>query len=407
MRPAPATVWENRPTMKLSLLRRGRTPALPGTVGTARLDRRTRSVVKRAQPGDIAVIDHVDLDRASALALVEARVGAVVNVAPSVSGRYPNLGPQVLLDAGVPIIDNVDATIFTQVDEGDVIRVCGDEVYSGDRVIASGVAQDADSISSALDAARDGIPTQLDAFSVNAIEHLRRERALLLDGEGLPTTATVFDARQVLVVQRAFDYRAELVSLRSFIRENNPVLVGVDAGADALLEAGHRPSVIVTDLQDVSDRALQCGAEVVVHTAPGETPGDADRLGRLGVRSLSLVTSGTTEDAAILLASGSGARLIVLAGSHSSLAEFLDLGRAGMASSFLTRAAVGSRLLDAHAVAQLYRHRLRTWLVLLLVLVGVGLVAAAVATTPVGQDWFSWLGSWLHGVPAWVRGRIG
>ncbi|MDX6317563.1 MAG: hypothetical protein QOD35_963 [Nocardioidaceae bacterium] len=393
--------------MKLSLLRRGRPPALSGTVGTARLDRRTRSVVKRVQPGDIAVIDHVDLDRTSAVALVEARVGAVVNVAPYVSGRYPNLGPEILLEAGVPIVDNVDPAIFTAVDDGDVIRVDGGRIYRDDRVVASGVPHDAESISTALVAARGGIPDQLDAFSVNAIEHLRQERALLLEGEGVPATSTVFDDRPALVVSRAFDYRTDLASLKTFIRENDPVLVGVDAGADALMQAGHRPTVIVTDLDDVSDAALRCGAEVVVHTASGDRANDADRLDRLNVRSTPFVTGGTTEDAAILLASTRGARLIVLAGSHATLPEFLDLGRSGMASSFLTRAAVGSRLLDARAVAQLYRHRVNGWLVLLLVLIGIGLVAAAVATTPVGQDWFTSVGDQLQNARSWVRARIG
>jgi uncharacterized membrane-anchored protein len=393
--------------MKLSSLRRGRPPALSGTVGTARLDRRTRSVVKRVQPGDIAVIDHVDLDRTSAAALVEARVGAVVNVAPYVSGRYPNLGPEVLLEAGVPIVDNVDPAIFTAVDDGDVIRVDGGRIYRDDRVVASGVPHDAESISTALVAARTGIPDQLGAFSVNAIEHLRQNRALLLDGEGVPDTVTVFDDRPVLVVSRAFDYRTDLASLKTFIRENDPVLVGVDAGADALMEAGHRPTLIVTDLDDVSDGALRCGAEVVVHTASGDRANDADRLDRLNVRSTPFVTGGTTEDAAILLASTRGARLIVLAGSHATLPEFLDLGRSGMASSFLTRAAVGSRLLDARAVAQLYRHRVNGWLVLLLVLIGVGLVAAALATTPVGQDWFATVGDQLENARSWIRARIG
>jgi uncharacterized membrane-anchored protein len=393
--------------MNMSLLRRRRRPALSGAVGKARLDRRTRSVVKKVQRGDIAVIDHVDLDRASAMALVEAGVAAVVNVAPYVSGRYPNLGPEVLLEAGVPIVDGVDPSIFTVLDDGDVVRVEGGDVYRGERLVASGVAHDTASISSALTAAQGALPTQLDAFSVNAMEHLRREKELLLDGEGVPATVTVFEDRPVLVVSRAFDYRTDLRSLKTFIRESRPVLVGVDAGADALMEAGHRPALIVTDLDDISDAALVSGAEVVVHTPAGGKANDVDRLDRLNVRSLSFVTSSSTEDAAVLLASTLGARLIVLAGSHSSLPEFLDLGRSRMASSFLTRAIVGSKIVDARAVAQLYRHRVNGWLVLLLVLIGVGLVAAAVATTSVGQDWFTQLGNWLPSARSWLRGRIG
>jgi uncharacterized membrane-anchored protein len=393
--------------MKLSSMRRSRAAVHPGTTGNARVDRRTRAVVKRLRPGDIAVIDHVDIDRESAAALVEARVAAVVNVAPSVSGRYPNLGPEVLLQAGVPIVDNVDPEVFNLITDGDLIRVDGSDIYSGDQRVASGVAQDADSVAAALVAAKDGIATQLDAFSANTVEHLRAERALLLDGEGVPATTTVFRGRHALVVRRAFDYRGDLASIKSYIRENSPVLVGVDAGADALLEAGYRPDLIVTDLEDVSDRALGCGAEVVLHGASGDQAGSRDRLDRLGVSASTFVTSGTSQDAALLLAHAHGARLIVLAGSHASLAEFLDIGRSGMASSFLTRAAVGSTVLDARAVAQLYRHRVSGWLVFLLVVVAIGLVAAAILTTPLGQDWLDQVRSWLQQGYTSVRGRVG
>jgi uncharacterized membrane-anchored protein len=391
--------------MRLSSLRRGQFRTQSGTVGRARLDRRTRSLLRRLQPGDIAVIDHVDIDHESAVALVEAGVGAVVDVAPCVSGRYPNLGPQVLIDAGVPIVDNVDPNIFNVLADGDVIRVEDGDVFREDQVVARGQAQDAASISAALASAQEGIATQLDAFSANATEHLRRERALLLDGEGLPDISTDLHDRHVVVVRRAFDYASDLAGLKAFIRENDPVLVGVDAGADALLQAGLRPHLVVTDLEAVSDRALRSAGEVVLHTASGERPNGADRLDRLGVRSTSFVTGGTTQDAAILLAHARDARLIVLAGSHASIREFLDLGP-GMASSFLTRAVAGSRLVDARAVAQLYRNRVRAWLVLVLILVGVALVAAAVSTTPVGQDEFHQLGGWLREMYSSVRGRL-
>jgi uncharacterized membrane-anchored protein len=208
-------------------------------------------------------------------------------------------------------------------------------------------------------------------------------------------------------VRRAFDYRSDLAAIKTYIRENTPVLVGVDAGADALLEAGYRPDLIVTDLEDVSDRALRCGAEVVLHGTSGDQAGRRDRLDRVGVRASTFVTSGTSEDAAILLAHTHGAQLIVLAGSHASLAEFLDIGRSGMASSFLSRAAVGSTVVDARAVAQLYRHRVSGWLVFLLVVIAIGLVAAAVLTTPVGQDWLDQVQSWLHQGYTSVRGRLG
>ncbi len=392
--------------MKLSSLRRGRAHGRTGVTGAARLDRRTGSMVKRVRAGDIAIIDHVDIDRASAVALVEAGVAAVVNVAPSISGRYPNLGPGVLLAAGIPLVDNVDPDVFSAVGDGDQVRVDGADVYRGDELVATGTIQDVDSVAASLESSKDAMATRLDAFSANAMEHLRRERGLLLDGEGVPAATTSFENRQVLVVSRAFDYRGDLASLKTYIRENTPVLVGVNAGADALLEAGYRPDVIVTDLDVVSDAALGCGAEVVTHARAGGRVVGMDRLERLGVDSSTFVTSGTSEDAAILLAHAHAARLIVLAGSHSSLLEFLDIGRSGMASSFLTRAAAGSSVVDARAVAQLYTNRIRGWLVVVLVLLAVALVAAAIATTPVGHDWQDGLTTWLDNVDSWVRARV-
>jgi uncharacterized membrane-anchored protein len=407
MRRSPASVWHDWHTMKLSLLRRGRSQGLSGITGPARLDRRTRSIVKRIRPGDIAIIDHVDIDRAAAVALVEAGVAVVVNLAPSVSGRYPNLGPEALLAAGVVLVDNVDPEVFSAVADGDLIRVDEGDIYKGEELIAHGVLQDAESVAASLDISKIAMASRLDAFSANAMEHLRRERGLLLDGEGVPDVTTSFAGRHVLIVRRAFEYASELKSLKTYIRENSPVLIGVDDGADALLGAGYRPDVIVTDLDDASDAALQCGAEVVVHSDSDGRPRQLDRLERLTVSHTTFVTGGTSEDAAILLAHAHRARLIVLVGSHSTLLEFLDIGRSGMASSFLTRAAAGSSLVDARAVAQLYSNRIRGWLVLLLVLLAVALVAAAIATTPVGQGWWDSLRDWLNQADTWVRSKVG
>ncbi len=373
--------------MKLSL-RKSRPYTSNGVSGPARLDRRTRNIAKRLRPGDVAVIDHVDIDRHAALALVEAQVSAVINVAPSISGRYPNLGPELLVEAGIVLLDDVGATVFQSINDGDLVRVEGDTIFKGDNPLGSGIRHDAASVAAAMEASKDGMASQLEAFSANAIEHLRRERGLLLDGEGVPVVATELDGRQVLVVLRAFDYQRDLAALKMFIRENSPVLIGVDAGADALLEAGYRPDLIVTDADEISDKALRCGAEVVAHaTAGGRIRGD-DRLERLGVPHLTFQTSGTAEDAAILLAHVHKASLIVMVGSHATLVEFLDKGRSGMASSFLTRATVGSSLVDAKAVARLYQNRLSRWMVLLMLIVAIGVVAVAIAATPVGQDWW-------------------
>ena len=391
--------------MRLSL-RRSRSRELSGISGTARVDRRTRTLVKRAQPGDIAIIDHVDIDRGAASALVEARVAAVINLAPSISGRYPNLGPEVLIEAGVALIDGVQAKVFSAVNEGDEIRVEGDTIYRGDVAIGSGRRHDAESVAAALEASRDGMASQLEAFSANAIEHLRREQDMLLDGEGVPPLDTAVEGRQVLIVVRGFDYRSDLRALKTYIKENSPVLIGVDGGADALIEAGYRPDLVVTDGDEISDLALRCGAEVVaVATADGRVRG-SDRVDRLGVSYATIATGGTVEDAAMLVAHAHHAELIVVAGSHSTLVEFLDQGRSGMATSFLTRATVGSRLVHAKAVAPLYHNRIRGWMVLLLLVLALAAVAAAIGTTPVGQDWWEDIKRWSVDVVGWGRERM-
>lgn len=392
--------------MMLSSLRRTRVDDPAAIRGTARLDRRTRQLARRLSPGDIAVIDHVDIDRAAAVALVDAGVVAVINAAPSVSGRYPNLGPQLLLNAGVALVDNVGADAFGEISDGDTLRVVGDTIYRGDTVLGCGVRQDAGSVAAALESSKDGLASQLEAFSATTIEHLRRERDLLIDGAGVPTLDTPLARRHVLVVMRAFDYGADLAALKTYIKEMSPVLVGVDAGADVLLDSGYRPDLVVTAADDVSDQALLCGAELV-YVAPRDGRNrTSDRLERLGVRPVDFAATGTAEDAALLLAAAADAGLVVVAGSHSSLLEFVDRGRSTMASAILARAAVGSRLVDAKAVAAMYRNRVRGWWVVLLALLSVTLVAAALLTTPAGQDWAQSALSWMAQVYHWLRGRL-
>ena len=261
--------------MRLSSLRRNRSgDGLPGIVGTVRIDRRTKDLTKRLRAGEVAVIDHVDIDRVSADALVGCKVSAVINAAPSTSGRYPNLGPEILLAAGIPLVDDVGTEVFAALREGDVIRIDGGTIYLDDRVVAKGTEQDAVSIDAAMAEARAGLHTQLEAFAANTMEYLLKERALLLDGVGVPDVRTDFSGRHVLVVVRGYDYREDLAVLRPYIREYRPILLGVDGGADALIEAGYQPDVIVGDMDSVSDDALRSGAEVVVHAyADGRAPG--------------------------------------------------------------------------------------------------------------------------------------
>ncbi len=393
--------------MRLSPLRRRRSgDRLPGAIGVARLDRRTKDLTKRLRPGDVAVIDHVDIDRVSADALVVCKVSAVINAAPSTSGRYPNLGPEILLAAGIPLVDDVGTDVFAAVREGDRVRVDGGTVYVDDRVVAEGTEQDAVSIDAAMAEARAGLHTQLEAFAANTMEYLLKERALLLDGVGVPEIRTDFNGRHALVVVRGYDYREDLAVLRPYIREYRPLLVGVDGGADALLESGYKPDVIVGDMDSVSDDALRCGAEVVVHAyADGHAPG-LQRVQDLGVDAVVFPAAGTSEDVALLLADEKGAQLIVAVGTHATLVEFLDKGRQGMASTFLTRLRVGGKLVDAKGVSRLYRSRISTWQLLLLVLATLVAMGAAFAVSTAGQAYGQLLVDQWHDLVFWFTSRF-
>jgi uncharacterized membrane-anchored protein len=274
--------------MRLPTLRRARS-AEPGVItGTARLDRRTKRLVGRLRAGDVAVIDHVDLDRVAADSLVAVGVAAVLNAKPSISGRYPNLGPEVLIQAGVPLVDDLGDELFDRLREGEIVRVEGGTIYrgediSGEDVIGQGNRQDAESIGRSMAEAREGLSVQLEAFAANTMEYLKQERDLLLDGVGVPDIETRIAGRHVLIVIRGYDYQADLDVLRPYIREFKPVLIGVDGGADALIEAGYSPDMIIGDMDSVTDDALRCGAEVIVHAYPdGRAPGLA-RVHQLGV----------------------------------------------------------------------------------------------------------------------------
>jgi uncharacterized membrane-anchored protein len=390
--------------MRIATLRRPRQPTLPGISGVAKVDIRTKNLTKRLRPGDIAIIDHVDLDRVAAESLVESGVAAVVNAAMSISGRYPNLGPEILVAAGVPLVDDAGAAVLGDVHEGDVVRLDGECVYVGDHLVAKGTLQTADTVQAAMAEARAGLAVQLEAFAANTMEFLRRERDLLLDGVGVPDITTDLDGKQVLVVVRGYHYREDLAVLRSYIREYRPVLVGVDGGADALLEAGYTPSLIVGDMDSVSDAALCCGAEIVVHAyRDGRAPG-LQRVERLGLPAVVFPAAGTSEDVALLLADDKGASLIVAVGTHATLVEFLDKGRSGMASTFLTRLRVGGKLVDAKGVSRLYRSRISTSSLFVLVLAALLTLGVVVALSPVGQVYMTIIGAKWDAFASWLTG---
>jgi len=359
------------------------------------VDARTKRLVQRAQPGDIAVVDHEDLDRVSADALIAAGIGGVVNASRSISGRYPNLGPLRLIEAGIPLVDAVGPLLLRKVHDGDLLRLDGDRVYDGDRLVGVGIRQSSATVREAMAEAQVGLAERFESFAVNTVDYMQRERDLLFGGSGLPTLDHVLAGRPVLVVVRGYNYREDLAVLRPFIRDVHPVLLGVDGGADALIEAGYTPDLILGDMDSVSDEALALArpggrgwfrrrrpTELVLHAyRDGHAPG-RERLDDLGVPYRVAETAGTSEDAAFLLAHEKGAETIVAVGSHGNLREFLDKGREGMSSTFLVRLRVGEILMDAKGVSRVYSPRIRTREAMLLVVAAIVTMAAVIAVSP-------------------------
>jgi len=348
--------------MKL-LGRRRRMPEIPGALtGVARVDRRTKNLVARLSPGEIAVIDHEDMDRISAEGLIERRVRAVVNASQSTTGRYPNLGPLLLCSAGVPVIDNAGQEVMMIV-EGSDLAIDGERVFRVEAeefvAIAKGNLLSVESVERAIDLAKQGIAVELERFAQNTIEYIEDERDVLLEASRLPEVGTDFHGRHVLVVVRGYDYKDDLRALRSYIREVKPLLIGVDGGADALIDVGMKPDMIIGDMDSVTSEGLTSGAELVVHAYSGGHAPGLERLEALGLTCVVFEATGTSEDIAMLLAFERGAELIVAVGTHANLIEFRDKGRKGMASTFLTRLRVGPILVDAKGLSRLYHGRVR------------------------------------------------
>jgi uncharacterized membrane-anchored protein len=357
----------------------------PGTrtiVGNARPGRRTKVLVKRLKKGDIAVLDHRDLDRVSAEDLIRIGVAAVLNCQPSTSGRYPNMGPLLLVQAGIHLVDLPDAQLFSVLRDGDPIAIEDGRVLREGELVAQGIVQDPHAVREATEERRRQIGEALESFARNTIEHMREERELLAGRIDLPQFDTDFRDRPALVVVRGVDHQRDLRALRPFIRDTRPLLVGVDGGAGAILEAGFKPDMIVGDMDSADAATLGCGCELVVHAYPdGRSPGQA-RLEQLGVPYKVVPAPGTSQDVAMLIAAEKGAQLIVSVGSHFNLVEFLDKNRRGMSSTFLTRLRIGEILIDAKGVSRLYRPAPGYRPVMAMLAIGLAALVAIVWATP-------------------------
>lgn len=393
--------------MKLSGLLTRMDPNLPGVTGIARVDRRTDALLRRVGPGDVAVLDQVDIDRATADALIQAEVAGVVNASPSISGRFPNLGPAMVVGAGIVLIDSVGIEALRIIKEGMRVRLHEGVVYAQERELAKGVRHTEETVADLMVEAKAGMSAQLEAFSANTIEFLRRERTLILDGIGVPDLRATVRHRQVLVVAPGPGHLDELKALRRYIAEHRPVLIAVGTAADTMYARGYRPDVIVGDPDRIATDTLCCGAEVVIPAAmDGHAPG-LERIQDLGIGAVTFPASGNAEDLALLLADTHGASLVVTIGFQATLAEFLDRGRSGSnPSTFLTRLKLGARLVDGTALATLHPSRVSTTAVGLLLLAALLAVVIALAVSGLGGTYLDWLRDTWTGFLSWIRGTF-
>jgi uncharacterized membrane-anchored protein len=372
--------------------RNGGRPDAP-VEGTARLGERTKDLVKRLRPGDVAVIDHVNVDQIAAEELIEAGVVAVLNAAESSDGRYPNAGPLMLVRAGVKLVDAPGAGLFELLRDGERVSVDGGTVRLGDQELLRGRALGVAELEAQQERQRERIDEALAEFAENTVAHVRQETDLLSGAIEFPPTRASFRDRHVLIVVRGDRHRRDLKALRAYIRDVRPIVVAVDGGADGALEAGLKPDLILGDMDSASDAALRCGAELIVHAYPdGRAPG-AERLTEAGLPHRIVPAAGTSEDVAMLMAYEKGADLIVSVGAHFNLIEFLDRKRGGMSSTFLTRLRIGEKLVDAKGVSRLYRPSSALAPALLFGLAFLVMLTILVITSPALNDLFDLI--WL------------
>ncbi|WP_246009547.1 putative cytokinetic ring protein SteA [Brevibacillus fluminis] len=326
------------------------------------MDRRTKQVSRRAKPGQIAIIDHSDVDELAAVELIEAKVSAVINSSAFLTGLYPAAGAKRLLEAGILLYQNVEP-LFERSEGEEVLYEGCEAAIAGTRLFVRPAKEwipcsllipvTHEQIEKQMEEAAKQSKTVLSSFLDNTFEYVAREKALILEPLSKVSLRTRMAERHVVVVSRGKYYKEDVQLIRGYIDRKQPVIIAVDGAADALLDLGIMPDLIIGDMDSLSDQALCCGAELVVHAyLDGRAPG-GERVEALGLPFVRLPAPGTSEDAALLLADDQQASLIVSVGTHSSMIDFLEKGRKGMGSTLLTRAKLGSKLIDARGLSQL------------------------------------------------------
>ncbi len=391
--------------MKMPALLARTTEELPGVIGIARIDKNTKRLLERVGPGDIAILDEVDLDRVTADALVEANVVAVVNVSQSITGRYPNLGPEVLAASGIALLDDVGPEVFKRVKDGAKLRVDNDRLYIGERRLAKGIELGERDIADMMIDAKSGLVDHLEAFSGNTIEFIRSESPLLIDGVGVPEIDVPLAGQHVVIVADGPRHATELKSLQSFVKEYSPVMIGVGVGADALLKAGYRPKIIIGDPDMMSKEALKSGAQIVLPADPDGHAAGLERIQDLGIGAITFPAAGSAADLALLLADHHGADLIVTAGFGGGLDDFFDRSRReSNPSTFLTRLKVGPKLVDASAIATLYRSRVSgTAIALVIIAALIAVITTILLTSSSGAEISDWAVAQWNSMVQWLN----
>ncbi|MDA8235652.1 MAG: putative cytokinetic ring protein SteA [Clostridia bacterium] len=357
-------------------------------IAIARVDKRTKDLAKRIHTNEIAVICHHELDKVAADSLIAAKVKAVINAAPSLSADYPNQGPITLLKAGIPILDNVGKDIMEKVIEGDELEIRDNVVLRNGETLATGTLLTLKQVKEHMEQSRSRMDRVLSRFIHNTLDYARNEVDFVCGGLNIPEVNTSFKGRHTLIVVRGHNYKKDLNAIKSYIDEVQPILIGVDGGADALLEFGYTPDLIIGDMDSTTDKALCSGAELVVHAYPdGRAPG-MERIKALGLNAKVFPAPGTSEDIAMMLAYEKGTELIVAVGTHSNMLDFLEKGRKGMASTFLVRLKVGDILVDAKGVSQLYKNRVKMKYVGQILLAGLVPLAVVIAMAPPTRELF-------------------
>lgn len=356
--------------------------------GSVKKDTKTKNLVKRLEYGDIALIKHKDIDEIAALSLVEKKPKAILNVKESISGKYPNKGPEILLNSGIKLIDLNNESLFDDIEEGSKIEIINNEIYKDNSFYCKGKIINEKIITQKIRESNNNLEKELDNFIENTLKYAKKEKDLILGKISIPDISLNFEKKHVLVVVRGRDYKKDLAALKPYITEMKPILIGVDGGGDALLEFGYKPDIVIGDMDSVSDRCLLNCKEIIVHAySNGYAPG-MKRIEKLGLKCKLFSVSGTSEDIALLLAYEKGADFIVAVGTHTNMIDFLEKGRKGMASTFLVRLKVGSKLVDAKGVNKLYKERIKPIYILSVFLASLMPIGIISIFSPLSQNFF-------------------